>query len=111
MPFWVRSPTTLRTTSSSPRLLEVGHDHLLGVGLGIVACDAHFLRRPQAEKLVAPGDDLELKLLIVLELRLGGFLAVVERVHSPGSQPMIGRARIVPERPAPVHGVRGPFGG
>ena len=93
------------------RFLEIGHDHLLGIGLGIVARNPHLLRRPQAEKLVAPGDDLELKLLIVLELRLGGFLAVVKRVHAPGSQPMIGRAPIVTERPAPVHGRRRASGG
>ena len=111
MPFPVRSPTHLANDVVVARLLEIGHDHLLGIGLGIVARDPHLLRRPKAEKLVAPGDDLELKLLIVLELRLGGFLAVVKRVHAPGSQPMIGRARIVPEGPSPVHGGQDPSDG
>ena len=35
-------------------LLEVGLDHLAGIGLGIVARQAHLFGRPQPEQLVPP---------------------------------------------------------
>ena len=62
-------------------LLEVGHHDLLRVGVGGGAGHAHFFRRPQAEQLVAPGIRLEAQLLIMRELLLEAFLALVERRH------------------------------
>src|SRR5262249_42568932 len=63
------------------RLLELGQDDFLGVGLGVSPGLADQARRPQAQHLVLARRDLELKLLVVLELLLEGLLALVERGH------------------------------
>jgi len=63
------------------RLLEVGQDDFLGIGLGVGAALAHQAGGPQAEQLVLARGRLELQVLVVLELLLEGFFALVERGH------------------------------
>jgi hypothetical protein len=65
------------------RLLEVGHHHVLGIGLGIGAGLAHQAGGPEAQQLVAARVDLELQLLVMLVLGFEGFLAIVEGGHRP----------------------------
>ena len=62
-------------------LLEVRHHHRLGIGFGVGAGKTELLRRPQAEQLVAPGIGPEPEFLVVRELLLETFLALVERGH------------------------------
>src|SRR5262249_7146177 len=59
-----------------------GGDHFLGVSVGFGPGDAELLRGPQPEQPVAPCDRLEFELLVVGELLLEPFLALVERGHS-----------------------------
>src|SRR5262249_57693729 len=63
------------------RLLQIRRDDLLRIGLGLGAGESHFLCRPQAEQLVAPRGRLESQFLVVGELPLEAFLALVERSH------------------------------
>jgi hypothetical protein len=63
------------------RPVEIGDDDLLGIGLGVGTALAHHAGRPQAEQLVLARRRLELQVLVVLELLLEGFLALVERGH------------------------------
>src|SRR5262249_43082590 len=63
-------------------LLEISHDHLLGVRIGLGAGEPELPRRPQAEHLVAARGRLELELLVDRELLLETFLALVERGHA-----------------------------
>src|SRR5262249_23601488 len=64
-----------------PGLLDVGDRALLGVGFRGRPGYAELLGGPQAEQLVAAGVRLELELLVVRELLLEAFLALVERGH------------------------------
>ena len=64
------------------RFLEVGSNHVLGVGFAFHVGQAHLPRRPFAEQPVAAGDDSELHLLVASELVLERFLAVVEGGHA-----------------------------
>src|SRR5262249_13002254 len=63
-------------------LLKIRHDDRLGIGVGLVAGEAEFLRRPQAEELVATGVRLESQFLVEGKLLLEAFLALVERSHA-----------------------------
>src|SRR5216684_21062 len=62
--------------------LEIGHDHLLGISLGLRARKSELLRRPQPEQLVAARARLEFELLVASELLLETFLALVESGHA-----------------------------
>src|ERR1700719_880486 len=64
------------------RLLEIGHHHRFRVILRLGAAEAEFFRRPQTDELVAPRGRLELEFLIVRELLLEAFLALIERGHA-----------------------------
>src|SRR5262249_38601399 len=68
------------------RLLEIGHDDGLGIGLGLRIRNTQLLGRPQAKEPVAAAIDLEFKLLVVLVLMLATLLAVFERWHAPAPQ-------------------------
>src|SRR3984893_4708305 len=63
-------------------LLEISHDHRLGIGVGLGAGEPELLRRPQAEVLVATGVRLESQFLVEDELLLEALLALVERSHA-----------------------------
>ena len=63
-------------------LFEVRHDDRFGIGVGVRAGHAELSGRPQPQHLVAPGRRLEAQLLVVGELLLEAFLALVERGHS-----------------------------
>ena len=71
----------------SEKLLQIGNDDLLGVGLGVGPGLAQLLGGPKAQQLVAAGVRLEAQLLVMRELLLEGILALVERAHGPISQP------------------------
>jgi hypothetical protein len=62
--------------------LEIGHHDRLGVGLRFGAGEPELVGGPQAEQLVAAGIGLEPQFLVVGELLLETFLALVERGHS-----------------------------
>src|SRR5712691_11391848 len=62
--------------------LDVREHHLLGVGLGVGAGEAELLGGPQPGELVAPRGRLEPQLLVMRELLLEPFLALVERGHA-----------------------------
>ena len=47
------------------RFLEIGRDHGFGIFAGLGARNAHLFRRPQPEKLVAPGHNLEAQGLVM----------------------------------------------
>jgi hypothetical protein len=64
------------------RFLEIGTDHVLGIGLGFRFRQPHLPRGPFAEQPVAPGGDPELHFLVVRELGLEGPLAVVKLGHA-----------------------------
>src|SRR5436853_333810 len=61
--------------------LEVGHDDLFRIGVRRIARDAELFGGPQAEHLVAPRVRLEAQLLVMDELLLETFLALVEGGH------------------------------
>ena len=66
-----------------PRLLKIGPDHRLRIFGGFVAGNPHLLGRPQAQKLVAPGDDLETQFLVMRPFGLERLLAILKRsAHS-----------------------------
>jgi hypothetical protein len=75
-----------------PGLLEIGHDDVLGIGVGLGAGQAELLRRPPAEELVAAGVRLESELLVMGEPLLETFLALVESRHISLSIQMKGKA-------------------
>ena len=52
----------------------------VGIGLGFGAGEADALRRPQAQELAPARAHLEGEFLVMLELALEGFLAIVEAV-------------------------------
>src|SRR3954447_22104634 len=58
--------------------LEVGANDVLGVGFGLDVAQPHLPGGPFAEQSVAPSRDAEAHLLVVRELGLERFLAVVE---------------------------------
>src|SRR6202789_489954 len=60
--------------------LEVGLDDRHRVFLGLVGAEAQFLRRPQAQKLVAARHDLEAQLLVMGPFALETPLAILEGV-------------------------------
>src|SRR5262249_59271469 len=61
--------------------LQIRRDDLLRIGFRLGAGESHLLCRPQAEQLVAPRGRLESQFLVVGELLLEAFLALVERGH------------------------------
>jgi hypothetical protein len=63
------------------RFLEIGANHILGIGFGLDVGEAHQVRRPCAEQAVAARDDPELHLLIAGIHILECLLAAVERGH------------------------------
>ena len=71
----------VRTYSIVPGPLEVGRDHGLGIGLGLGAALAELLGCPQAQRLVAARGRLEAQFLVMRELALEAFLAVLHLVH------------------------------
>ena len=62
--------------------LEVGADHVLGIGFRLGLGQAHLPRGPFAEQPVAARGDAELHFLVMRELGLEGALAVVELGHA-----------------------------
>src|SRR5690349_17243192 len=62
-------------------LLEVGHHHRLGVGVRIGTMLAELLGRPEAQHAVAARGGPKPQLLVMRELPLEAFLALVERGH------------------------------
>src|SRR4029079_18763763 len=63
--------------------LEVGQHDFLGIGFGVGAAFAENAGRPQPEHLVTAGHRLEAQLLVMRELLLEAFLALVEcRCHA-----------------------------
>src|SRR5665647_419702 len=63
-------------------LLEVGEHDLLGVSLGIGAAFAELAGGPEPQQLVAASHRLESQLLVMRELLLEAFLALVECGHA-----------------------------
>ena len=63
------------------RFLEIGADHILGIGVRLGLGQAHLLRRPLAEQPVAPRRDLELHLLVAGVHGFERLLAVIELAH------------------------------
>src|SRR5689334_1626198 len=62
-------------------LVEIGCDHLPGVGLGLSAALAELVRGPQPEQPVAAGFGLKSQVRVVDKLSFEGFLALVESRH------------------------------
>src|SRR5260370_26912804 len=63
------------------RLLEVGHDDVARIVLGVRTRLADQASRPQPQHLVLAGAGLEPQLLVMLELVLESLFALVERRH------------------------------
>lgn len=81
-------------------LLEIGRDHLLGIGGGGIARHAQLFGRPQPEQPVAAGLRLEFLLLVEGVLLLETFLALVELAHALFQIPLNGAGAIRCDRPA-----------
>src|SRR5262245_61379010 len=62
--------------------VELRHHDFLRIGLGLGSGHAELFGGPQAEHLVAPRHRLELYFLVVRELLLKAFLALVEGCHA-----------------------------
>src|SRR5690242_19404865 len=87
-------------------LLEIRHDDVARIVLGLRAALAHQAGGPQAQQLVLARPGLELQLEIVLELVLKGLLALVERRHfSRSIQPRL--RRFITTGGRPFHPVLG----
>ena len=71
--------------------LEIGRNHFLGVGIGVVTGHAELLRCPKTEQLVTAHLGLELLLLVEGEFLLKTFLALVESGHSSVPIPAKGK--------------------
>src|SRR6266516_4897564 len=61
--------------------LEIRQHDVLRISVGIGPGEPELLRRPQAEKFIATGGRLESQFLVVSELLLEAFLALVECGH------------------------------
>ena len=94
-----------------PGFLEVRDDDLLGIGLGLGRRKSELARRPQSEQLVATSIRLEPQLLVMGELLLEAFLALVERGHgylaASGADAFAGDRRRALFGPCPSNGCPG----
>ena len=84
-PLAAKSASDLAQDVGVAGLLEIGRDHLLGVGGGGVAGLAELFGGPQPEQPVAAGLRLEFLLLVEGKLLLKAFLALVECGSCVGS--------------------------
>ena len=76
-------------------IFDIAHHDGLGVAFRLGGVKAEFFRGPQAEELVAARGGLESQLLVMRELLLEAFLALVERGHALRPDVLSGTARRV----------------